>query len=175
MFGLVQIIGEILSWYFKAIKSFTRSPITSRNKWSECFTRHKIYLHVSVYFDIHFPRALLILSDSCIYMRISFPRLQCVYGLWFFAAWETNSTAYGKSKSWQSDQSANPRITGNIVVNNVQFLAQNDNFASCDLNISSGVMGINFVLPVYAFYALWDSQSDGRRLFAFYEWPKTTV
>ncbi len=110
MFGLVQIIGDILSWYFKAIKSVTRSR-----------------------------------------------------------------TAYGKSKSWQSDQSANPRTTCNIVVNNVQFLAQNDNFASCDLNISSGVMGIHFVLPVYAFYALWDSQSDGRRLFAFYEWPKTTV
>ncbi len=29
-----------------------------------------------------------------------------------------------------------------------------NNFASQDLNISSGVMGINFVLPVYVFLTL---------------------
>ncbi len=39
-------------------------------------------------------------------------------------------------------------ITGNNVINNVQFLAQTDRFTSWDLNISSGATCIHFVLPV---------------------------
>ncbi len=38
-------------------------------------------------------------------------------------------------------------ISSNDVVNNVQFFAQTDPFASYDLNILSGATGIYFVLP----------------------------
>ncbi len=45
-------------------------------------------------------------------------------------------------------------ITGNNAVNNVQFLAQTDCFASYDLIISSGAMEINFMLPACIFLTL---------------------
>ncbi len=45
-------------------------------------------------------------------------------------------------------------ITGNNVVNDVQFLSQTDCFSSEDLNISPGATGIHFVMPVFAFLSL---------------------
>ncbi len=47
-------------------------------------------------------------------------------------------------------------ITGNnYIVNNIQFLAQTDRFASEDLRILSGAVGINFVLLFYAFLTIY--------------------
>lgn len=51
-----------------------------------------------------------------------------------------------------------PWTTGNTVLHHVQFLVQT--FASYDLKISSGAMGINYVYPEPAIFIFWMSLVD---------------